>query len=127
MFKFAVNKLPLELTGVNFRTIENEKIESYMYVSDIMEEITDEDSPFVPDYGVSGWYVKNLYVGPMFTIDPNGPHILYVTGRPRAGELPPEHRKMFRLEGSVWVHFWEDNKFGYLTQIINKNSKDHED
>lgn len=118
MFKFRVKTLPLEMTGVKFKDPCGIDIESWEQVGDILEDVINEDSPFTPDYGVSGYYQGNSVVGPTFQIVPGGPHILYITGRPKSNEIPSEHRGLFRIPGAKFVHFWEDNQFGYLTQVI---------
>lgn len=126
MFKFKVKTLPVEMTGVKFKDIYGNNIESWEQVGDLFEEVINEDSPFTPDFGVQGYYQGNSVVGPTFQIVPGGPHILYITGRPKSEKIPPEHRKFFRIPGAKYVYFWEDSKFGYLTQVLTENTTTNE-
>lgn len=123
MFRFQVKNLPIEMTGVRFKDIYNNVIESWIPVSDIMQEVINEDSTFLPDYGIAGYFHFDPIHGSLFQICEGGPHILYVTGRPKSNEIPPEHRKYFQIEDAIYRYFWEDSKYGYLTQVIHK----HED
>lgn len=86
-------------------------------VDDIMYPlITDEESVHNPQYAVIGRYVplaKNL--DPVFYIDANGPHILYVTEVPK-GNI--EGHREYRFEQALWVTYWEDRDMGYLFQVV---------
>lgn len=74
---------------------------------------------YSPDYAITGYFQgspEDIYESKLFTIDPNGPHILYVTGMSKKIKDDPN----FRLNDPLWVGYWEDNRIGYLFQIIDK-------
>ena len=132
MFHFQVASLPLEFTGVNFRDIYNyfpdfelddsvennyqRKLASYIQVRDIMTSCLTEGNYFAPSYYVRGRYQQGNYRNQIFYIDPEGPNVLVITGRPP--ELGLEEANKFRLKDTIYRYYWEDQKFGYLTQIV---------
>lgn len=69
----------------------------------------------MPDYGTHGTLWEELPGGKKsFEITPHHPdHKLYVTGIPKGAILDN-----FRLQGSIWSSYYEDDIRGYLFQII---------
>lgn len=72
-----------------------------------------------PDYGIVGNFrpaYKNQGNLSSFEISPLGEHILLVTGIPKG--LPQEQSKKFRKGKVIHSYYWEDNSYGYYTQVI---------
>ena len=131
MFNYQVASLPIEFTGVNFRDIYNyfpnleldnsvelnhqRKLASYIQARDIMRPCIDP-SYFAPGYCIRGRYQQGNYHNQIFYIDPEGPNMLLITGRPV--ELDLEEALKFRIKDTIYKYYWEDSKFGYLTQIV---------
>lgn len=119
MFKYAVDTLPLEFTGLNFRDSDGYNIAPETLVSEIMEPVCRDGNPFLPDYGIRGFFHNRGIAGEsIFQIDPRGLYLLYVTGKPHIEDYPEDDRFKFHDSDSLWSHYWEDNKVGYLIQII---------
>ena len=117
MYKFLVKTLPIEFTGLRIKEWD-EEIPSWVQVEDLMDEIINPDGPFVPDYGIRGYYhYYNNHTPPLFFIDSNGPHMLYLSGIPKI--TPGDDHLRFRINNPLYLYCWEDTKIKYVTQIID--------
>lgn len=126
MFKNYVDTLPLEFTGVSFKDLDSIIIEPETMVPEIMNPVCRDNNPFLPDYGIRGFFQYTGFGQPVFTVDPLGIYLLYITGKPKVEDYPEEDRFRFHDQDSKWSYYWEDNKIGYLTQVIlleNKKNK----
>ena len=61
--------------------------------------------------------MNGYYRGSSFHINPRGPHVLCFIGFPKG--LGPEEIIKYRFEETLYRHYWEDNKIGYLTQVVS--------
>lgn len=86
-------------------------------VDDIMYPlIQDDKSMYDPQFAVVGKFVcLHQNQKRIFNIDTTGPHILYVTEVPKGADTKP-----YRLNNLLWASYWEDNRRGYLYQIISR-------
>ena len=90
----------------------------HFVVEDIFIGIPQDGSPFLPDFGIQGHFMeteKNFY------IDPEGPHIIYVTGVPKFHHDPTGIKSKYRMAEVLWLGYWEDTIQGYLFQITQKD------
>lgn len=70
----------------------------------------------MPDYGNYGKFKSQYHT---FIITPVKPeHKIYVTGIPKGSVLDN-----FRLEDLVWSSYYEDDRRGYLFQVIPVNNE----
>lgn len=93
-------------------------------VEDLFIELSQEGSPFLPHFGIMG----HLQSYPetdhdLFYLDPEGPHILFITGiYPRISlKVPPIIQDRYKTKDHFWFTYWEDTQQGYLFQI-NQNT-----
>ncbi len=123
MFIDAVRKLPIEYEFIGIKSLKatNGMIyEPWEYISNVLEPF-DRSNLFSPDYYIIGsFHYQPYFMGPSFRIDPLGKHILYITGMPKSNKFANSIRLKFRIQGSLWAYYWEDDKYGYLTQVISK-------
>ena len=132
MFTDQVKTLPLEFTGVRFLNTEHYydwltrkgEIDPNFLIEDVLLPL-DKDQPsgqnydpYVPDFWIRGtfnWGTEGQLF-PYLVLDPRGLHYLYVTGIPKG--LTKEASQAFRGQDLSFLYYWEDTKYGYLTQII---------
>lgn len=115
MYRHLVKTLPIEFTGLDL--VEWDEVKpSYLLVSDVMDELVNPDSPFLPDFGIRGYYhYYNNFTKPKFIIDPDGPNILYVSAMPK--ETLEEDHLRFRVKNPLYLYCWADTKAKYITQV----------
>lgn len=132
MYQLFVGSLPIgvEFTGLSirdpfliFQELElldreynpNRALAEYIPVEEICAKSI--NAPYYhPSYVLRGTYINGNQFNQIFEIDPLGKHLLCFTGRPLGDDNPK-----FRLENSLYRYYWQDNKIGYLTQIIESN------
>lgn len=128
MFRQIVGSLPIgvEFTGLSIRDPYNyypelelndreynpeRALADYILVEDICMS---KCSPYYqPDYIIRGNFIYGNRFNRIFRICPDGNHLLCFTGKPKEDNNP-----IFRLDNTIYKHYWEDNDYGYLTQII---------
>lgn len=132
MYQPFVGSLPIgkEFTGLSIRDpycmypeIElvdkeynpNRALAEHITVEDISAKNV-EPPYYYPSFVVKGNYINGNQFNQIFELDPFGKHLLCFTGKP----LGDDNQK-FRLSDPIYRYFWQDNKFGYLTQIIEAN------
>lgn len=132
MFQPFVGSLPIgvEFTGLSirdpfsiFHNLElvdreynpNRALAEYNRVEDICAKNI-EPPYYYPSYAIRGNYINGNQFNQIFEVDPFGKHLLCFTGRPLGDDNPK-----FRLENPLYRYYWQDNKVGYLTQIIEAN------
>ena len=107
---------------VNTYSLEEEDV----LVEDIFEPLSNTHAPYLPDYAIFGYFKhENRYMERSFYLDQGGDSILCITGVPKRTvkkDLTPDVDKKFRFSENIlkWVSYWEDNKVGYLFQVISK-------
>lgn len=86
-------------------------------VSDILQPLN-KASVFTPDFAIGGFYTESKSGKSHFIAADieSSTHILFITGVPKE----PQVNEKFRFNPVDFVSYWEDNKIGYLTQIIKK-------
>lgn len=115
MYKHLVRTLPVEMMGLEIMEW-GEKIPGYVTTEEIFEEIVNPDSPFIPDFAIRGYFhYYSQFTKPKFLIEPDGPHILYVSAMPK--DTPVEDHLRFRVINPIWLYCWQDNKVKYLIQV----------
>ena len=76
-----------------------------------------------PDYYLMGFYINPTEEDPANIFQIVEPwiectHYLYITGIPKSAKsLEP-----FRLQDCIWSSYYEDNRHGFLFQIIRSNT-----
>lgn len=117
MYKSLVESLTLDKIRVNFKSKRGKYIDaSKITIGECFYPTNGDLGDTFPDYGLVGDYrVLNHYKEVIFTPNPSGNYIMYVTGMPL---LRPHYSKKFRLEEVEFQTYWQDSKIGYLTQII---------
>lgn len=134
MFHYQVASLPIQFTGLNFRDIyhlfedleidpvefnHQRRLSDYHLIKDICKPCTPGKGVvnfFNPSFHLRGRYLRGNQYNHIFYIDPDGPHTLFITGRPI--NLVMEDASKFRLKDTIYRYYWEDNNYGYLTQIV---------
>lgn len=122
MYKELVKKLTLDKVGIDDFVDElgNILISGSFMVEDLMVPL-DPYGINLPDYAIFGHFSTiDHYMRKIFHINQKRDHILYITGLDK--DKPKEQ---YRFPNPVYVSYWEDNKIGYLVQII-KNSFHHD-
>lgn len=121
--KLTLDKIPLKLEyashlrDINPLDLNNLTLEE-VFTPLALHNVA-EFKLYFPDYAITGYFQgspEDTYESKLFTIDPKGPHRLYVTGISKKIKDDPN----FRLNNPLWVGYWEDNRIGYLFQIIDK-------
>lgn len=110
----TVDKLKLELLSDRFNDIPGIPM-----IEDIGIDCHVSSNPYLPDYVIPGYWLKDL-LAPQFLVNINGPHLLYITGIPKAIKDKTERSK-FRFNDKLYVSYWEDNNLGYLFQVVNRD------
>ena len=132
MFHYQVASLPIEFTGLSFRDINQifpdleldqtvdynpqRKLADYLHIEDVCTPCPKGISYFNPSFYLRGRYIQGSYHNQIFQIDPEGPHMLMITGRPT--EMDIDEATKFRLKDTIYRYYWEDGRFGYLTQVV---------
>lgn len=73
----------------------------------------------LPDYGTIGTLCNIMGFGIpdnsfIFEVDPKGDHKLFITGIPKK----TYDLDLYRLKGRLWSSYYEDDKRGYLFQVL---------
>ena len=130
MFQPFVGSLPIgkEFTGLSirdpfliFHNLElldreynpNRALAEHIRVEEICAKNNAKTPYYYPSYAIRGNYINGNQFTQIFELDPFGKHLLCFTGRPLGDDNP-----RFRLENTLYRYFWQDNRVGYLTQII---------
>lgn len=115
MFKDKIFKLYLSKAKVSFIDGSNNK------PLPLDEEIGNWAQPIishnknVPDFFIRGNYQKiNKSMAHKFTISPNGPHVLFITGTP----LKNTDLETFRFKDRLFSSYYEDEIKGCYFQVL---------
>lgn len=118
MYPELVSTLTVDKSGIDI-VLNSEPIQGSPLMEDIGIDCHVYNNPYIPDYVVTGYWLKSD-TQPSFLVNPDGPHLLYVTGIPK--EITNEReRDKFRFPDRLHISYWEDNKLGYLFQVISRN------
>lgn len=122
MYDELVKKLTLDKVGIDDFVDElgNILTKGSFLVEDLMVPL-DPYGVNLPDYALFGHFRQvDHYMRKVFHINQVRDHIMYITGvEKNKSKLP------YRFLNPIYVSYWEDNKIGYLVQII-KNSFSHD-
>lgn len=128
MFPERVKSVTLDKARINFAcqpsmADEHEyfQVDTNLLVEDFAFDCGTSLSPYLPDYAIKGYFKVNPDMSnPIFFIQENGPHFMYITGIPR--NLPEGEKQKFRFKNTEFISYWEDRHAGYLFQVISRES-----
>lgn len=127
MYRDLVLSLPLEYTGITFNLpleIKNNRGE-VIPPGKLKSSMTIEETGLFYAYSSHDYAIRGKLIfgykalSCKFNIDPEGPHILFITGIPKG--LTVEESKLYHFDKALKKYYWQDTKIGYLTQVIEWN------
>lgn len=117
MFREIVKDLYISKSKLREIRVNGKIMSSNTLVKDVALPTTFGNT--LPDYGTIGTLCNIMGFGIpdnsfIFEVDPKGDHKLFITGIPKdALSL-----KAFKLKHTIWSSYYEDDKRGYLFQVL---------